>query len=124
MKLYQIPDIRLFWSRDSGFTRQFDTDYFHENIVYKVQRSYWKSKLPTLVILSITFQSISKFPQCINSLSFWLPEVGEYSENDFYDLVRSVGGDQVEQVTLVDDFTHPKTKRRSHCFELVISDSE
>ena len=45
-------------------------------------------------------QAISKYPQCINDLSFWLPSGGddEYSENDFYDLVRSVGGDVIEQV--------------------------
>ena len=31
-----------------------------------------------------------------------------YSENDFYDLVRSVGGDNVENVELFDTFFHPK----------------
>ena len=42
------------------------------------------------------------FPQCTNDLSFWLPLAAEGQEklspNDFYDLVREVGGDQVEQV--------------------------
>jgi phenylalanyl-tRNA synthetase beta subunit len=49
-----------------------------------------------------SFQSVSKYPQCINDLSFWLPSdsENEYSENDFYDLVRTVGGDVIEQVPI------------------------
>ena len=43
------------------------------------------------------FQPVSQYPQCSNDLSVWLPESG-YSAADFYDLVRSVGGDMVEQV--------------------------
>ena len=35
MRLYRIPDIRLFWSNDSGFTSQFNTDDHNNNIVYK-----------------------------------------------------------------------------------------
>jgi phenylalanyl-tRNA synthetase alpha chain len=36
-------------------------------------------------------------------VSFWLPSGGEeFSPNDFYDLVRSIGGDRVEQVTARD----------------------
>ena len=51
--------------------------------------------------LSFEFQSLSKYPPCVNNLSFWLPpgSAKEYSENDFYDLVRSVGGDIIEQVS-------------------------
>lgn len=50
-------------------------------------------------------------------MSFWIPD--DYNENDFYDLVRSVGGDVVEQVHLKDDFFHPKKQRRSHCYDMV-----
>ncbi|KAG9356065.1 hypothetical protein JZ751_000909 [Albula glossodonta] len=50
---------------------------------------------------------LSKYPPLLNDISFWLPE-GGYSENDFYDLVRSIGGDLVEKVSLIDKFTHPK----------------
>ena len=52
--------------------------------------------------LQVVYKAISKFPQCSNDISFWLPKhvSGEelFSPNDFYDLVRSVGGDLVEQV--------------------------
>lgn len=50
-------------------------------------------------------------------MSFWIPE--NYNENDFYDLVRSVGGDVVEQVYLKDDFFHPKKQKQSHCYDMV-----
>ncbi|GLD75129.1 phenylalanine--tRNA ligase, mitochondrial isoform X1, partial [Lates japonicus] len=53
-------------------------------------------------------------PPLHNDISFWLPESREgeagresFTENDFYELVRSIGGDLVEKVSLVDEFTHP-----------------
>ena len=56
-------------------------------------------------------------------MSFWLPTSGpeeeDYSENDFYDLVRSLGRDLIEQVDLVDEFVHPKSGRTSHCYRIV-----
>lgn len=33
-------------------------------------------------------------------------------------MVRSVGGDVVEDVKLVDQFTHPKTGRKSLCYRI------
>ena len=80
MRLYQIPDIRLFWSTDPGFLRQFDAG--------QVTTGDSKELAP------ITYKEVSKHPACINDISFWLPKTNEesYSENDFYDLVRSLGG--------------------------------
>lgn len=97
MCLYQIPDIRLFWSHDSGFLHQFKGNC-NDKVVYK---------------------RVSQFPQCINDLSFWLPDEQQYSNNDFYDLVRNIGGDIIEQVVLVDEFTHPKTGKKSHCYRII-----
>ncbi len=66
---------------------------------------------------------MSKYPQCSYDISFFLP--GDYgSPNDFYDLVRDVGGDLVEQVELVDDFTHPKTGKKSQTFRIVYRSME
>jgi len=105
MVLYSIPDIRLFWSRDSGFLSQFSGAGLDSKIVYK---------------------ATSKFPQCVNDISFWLPKVQEgdglFSPNDFYDLVRDIGGDLVEQVKLVDQFNHPKKGLTSHSYRIVYRD--
>ncbi|ELW71767.1 Phenylalanyl-tRNA synthetase, mitochondrial [Tupaia chinensis] len=49
---------------------------------------------------------LSKYPAVINDISFWLPSEN-YTENDFYDLVRTIGGDLVEKVDLIDKFEHP-----------------
>lgn len=42
----------------------------------------------------------------------------DFSENDFYDIVRNIGGDIVENVELFDDFVHPKTKRKSKAYHI------
>lgn len=98
MCLYKIPDIRLFWSNDSGFLNQFKVKSVNDKVVYK---------------------PVSVYPQCNNDISFWLPtEAGKYSSNDFYDLVRNLGGDIIEQVTLVDEFKHPKSGKVSHCYRI------
>ena len=76
MRLYDIPDIRLFWSKDSGFLTQFEGAEPNTCIKYK---------------------AVSQYPQCTNDISFWLPN-DSVSPTDFYDLVRNVGGDLVEQV--------------------------
>ncbi|XP_019881323.1 probable phenylalanine--tRNA ligase, mitochondrial [Aethina tumida] len=98
MCIHKIPDIRLFWSNDSGFLNQFNVGDINKNVIYK---------------------AISQFPQCKNDISFWLPEGVEFASNDFYDLVRSIGGDLIEQVTLVDNFKHPKTGKTSHCYRII-----
>ncbi|XP_054841504.1 phenylalanine--tRNA ligase, mitochondrial isoform X1 [Eublepharis macularius] len=96
MILYGIPDIRLFWSKDERFLKQFRVPCIDQKI---------------------TFQPFSKYPPVINDISFWLPSE-KYSANNFYDLVRTIGGDMVEKVDLIDEFTHPKTKRISHCYQI------
>lgn len=80
MRLFQIPDIRLFWSNDSGFLCQ-----FNENTPFREMK----------------YKAVSLYPQCTQDLSFWLPENVQHedlAENDFYDLVRNIAGDIVEQV--------------------------
>lgn len=96
MVLFDLPDIRLFWSKDQRFIQQFRVEDIHQ---------------------PISFQPLSKYPPLHNDISFWLPEI--FSQSDFFELVRTIGGDLVEKVTLVDDFTHVKTQRRSHCYRII-----
>jgi phenylalanyl-tRNA synthetase alpha chain len=44
--------------------------------------------------------------------------VAGFNNNDFFEIVRGVGGDLVESVVLVDEFVHPKTGRGSKCFRV------
>lgn len=83
MILYNIPDIRLFWSNDSGFLCQFDE---------------------TKTMNEMQYKPISKFNQCYMDVSFWLPDeynLETFPVNSFYALVRDIGGDIVEQVEYI-----------------------
>lgn len=72
MVLFDIPDIRLFWSEDERFISQFKDG--------KVTK----------------FQPYSKFPLCYKDVSFWLPkhpsneEIDAFHPNDVYE-VNSFG---------------------------------
>ncbi|ROT43271.1 phenylalanyl-tRNA synthetase [Sodiomyces alkalinus F11] len=110
MLLFQIPDIRLFWSRDERFSSQFTGV---SDDLSSLRR----------------FVSFSKYPACPKDVSFWLRPVSaaggnprtntqDFHENDVMEIVRDVAGDRAEDVRLVDDFTHPKTGRRSVCYRI------
>ncbi|KAJ2662341.1 phenylalanyl-tRNA synthetase alpha subunit, mitochondrial [Coemansia sp. RSA 1200] len=94
MLLFGIPDIRLFWSTDPRFTDQFQADHIN------------------------TFRPFSRHPVCPKDISFWIPNAGEFHENDVMDLVRETAGDLVEGVKLIDSFTHPKTGKESRCYRI------
>ncbi|KAL5511865.1 MSF1 [Sanghuangporus vaninii] len=106
MILYQIPDIRLFWSSDPRFLTQFKPGEI------------------------TSFKPFSKYPGSWRDVSFWLPGPkertmqGKFHSNDFCDLVRVVAGDLAEEVTLIDQFRHPKTSRKSMCFRIVFRSME
>ncbi len=94
MVLFQIPDIRLFWSEDERFWNQFQEGQI------------------------TTFRPYSKYPPCYKDISFWIHDLKSFHVNDVLDLTRQVAGDLVEQVELVDRFVHPKTQRESHCYRI------
>jgi len=109
MLLFSIPDIRLFWSQDPRFLSQF-------------------SSSPSKAVGR--FVPFSKYPACYKDVAFWLRSSSssaggglrsnsqDFHENDVMEIVRDVGGDLVEDVKLVDGFTHPKTGRKSLCYRI------
>ncbi|KAK0613757.1 phenylalanyl-tRNA synthetase mitochondrial precursor [Immersiella caudata] len=111
MLLFKIPDIRLFWSQDERFLCQFAG----------VSGNLDKLK---------PFVPFSKHPPCYRDVSFWLrstsPAGGntvtatthDVHNNDIMEIIRDVAGDIVEDAKLVDEFTHPKTGRRSMCYRI------
>jgi tRNA synthetases class II core domain (F) len=99
---YKIPDLRLFWSKDTGFCSQFE------------------GLLPND---DFTFKPFSVHPQCINDISFWLSPDHFWTLNDFFDLVREEGGDLIEQVKLIDDYTS-KEGKQSKCFRIIYRSHE
>ncbi len=99
MILYSVPDIRLFWSEDPRFHSQFEG---------------------TADDHVITFSPYSIYPPCFKDVSFWLPDTpgSIFSHNDVHEIVRSIAGDLVEQVEILDSFQHPKTNRLSQCYRI------
>lgn len=104
MLLFNIPDIRLFWSSDTRFLSQFSSSG-------PITR----------------FVPFSKHPACYKDVAFWLPTssssaggqtVAALHENDVMEIVRDTAGDLVEDVRLTDEFRHPKTGRKSMCYRI------
>jgi phenylalanyl-tRNA synthetase alpha chain len=97
MILFKIPDIRLFWSDDERFLKQFNSDG------------------------PITeFQPFSHYPSTHRDIAFWT--TAEFSENDFSEMVREYGDDLVESLSLIDTFT--KGDRVSKCYRIVYRSNE
>ncbi|KAF5831153.1 hypothetical protein DUNSADRAFT_13510 [Dunaliella salina] len=99
MVLFEVPDIRLFWSGDERFLRQFKAGD-----------------------LKTKFKPFSRYPPCTKDMAFWISP--EFSENNLCELVRSIGGDLVEEVTLVDEFHNPKKGKTSNCFRITYRSME
>src|SRR3989339_1608480 len=74
----ELPDIRLLWSDDERVKKQLKLDN--------------------------KFKEVSKFPGIIRDISFVVDK--SFTPNDYYDLVRDLGKDLVEEVKLLDTFTN------------------
>jgi phenylalanyl-tRNA synthetase alpha chain len=89
----------LFWSEDDRFLKQFAAGN-----------------------LGARFKPYSKFPPCYKDMAFWTSDA--FTENNLCELVRGIGGDLVEEVALIDAFTHPKTQRTSNCYRITYRSME
>ena len=92
MKLFKIPDVRLFWSEDNRFLSQFTEGQITE------------------------FQEFSKYPLCYKDLSMWIND--DYNPNDLYEIIREVGGDLIETVEDTMTYKDPKTQRTAKGYRI------
>lgn len=145
MLLFGIGDIRLFWSRDQRFLGQFSDAEGAGNGVGKEEgdgvspaggkiESEGRRKMDRGIKRFIPF---SKYPASPRDVAFWLPSPSPSSssttspsspsssspigvhENDIMETIRTIGGDLVEDVKLVDEFQHEQSGRRSFCYRIV-----
>jgi phenylalanyl-tRNA synthetase alpha chain len=75
-----LPDIRLLWSNDERVKKQLH--------------------------LGQNFKEVSKYPPITRDISFIVDS--NFVPNDYYDLIRDLGGDLVEEVKLLDTYKDPK----------------
>lgn len=105
MILFDIPDIRYFWTNDPRFMNQFK----HENI--------------------IKFIPYPKLNPITKDISFWIPDLEVNNENenfnwkninDFYEWIREVCDNNVADVCVLDKFYHSKKNKYSMTFRFTI----
>lgn len=94
MVLFEIPDIRLFWSKDSRFIDQFEAG--------KISK----------------FQPFSKHPPVYKDIAFWLDPKLASLKTELCQIVRDIAGLVIEDVSLLDEFIHPKTGLKSQCYRM------
>lgn len=105
MILFDIPDIRLFWTDDPRFLSQFTNSNIIKFKPYPTLKSitkdisFWINK-DEVVSLDTTFN--------------WL------NINDFYETIREVSNDTIKSVSVLDKFFHPKKLLYSMTFRLEI----
>jgi phenylalanyl-tRNA synthetase alpha chain len=76
----QLPDIRLLWSEDPRVTKQLK--------------------------LGQKFVEVSKYPAVVRDISFVVPNT--FVPNDYFDLVRELVPDLIEEVALIDKYENAK----------------
>jgi phenylalanyl-tRNA synthetase alpha chain len=75
-----LPDIRLLWSQDERVKKQ--------------------------LRMGNKYKEVSKFPPITRDISFIVDK--NFIPNNYFDLIRDLGGDLVEEVRLLDKYSNPK----------------
>ena len=75
-----LPDIRLLWSEDERVKKQLK--------------------------LGNKFKEVSKYPPVTRDISFVVKNT--FVPNNYFDLIRDLGGDLVEEVKLLDKYENPE----------------
>ncbi|MBI2452641.1 MAG: hypothetical protein HYV55_00150, partial [Parcubacteria group bacterium] len=99
MASMELPDIRLLWSQDERVKRQLK--------------------------LGNKFREVSKFPPITRDISFVVGK--SFVPNNYFDLIRDLGGDLVEQVELIDKYENAEKfgdNRMSYTYRIVYRSSD
>jgi phenylalanyl-tRNA synthetase alpha chain len=94
-----LPDIRLLWSEDERVKKQLK--------------------------LSQPFKEVSKFPPITRDISFIVKN--DFVPNNYFDLIRDIGGDLVEEVSLLDKYENAEkfgADKVSYTYRIVYRSNE
>lgn len=97
MASMSLPDIRLLWSEDERVKNQLK--------------------------LGTTFKEVSKFPPAIRDISFVVSN--DFVLNDYFDAIRDIGGDTMEEVALTDKYENEQkfgVGKTSYTFRITYRD--
>ncbi|MDO8495406.1 MAG: hypothetical protein Q7S32_02665 [bacterium] len=94
-----LPDIRLLWSEDERVKRQ--------------------------LVLGNKFKEVSKFPPITRDISFLVNK--DFVPNNYFDLIRDLGGDLVEEVKLMDKYENAEkfgADKLSYMYRIIYRSNE
>ena len=95
----ELPDIRLLWSTDERVKKQLH--------------------------MGTKFMEVSKYPPVIRDISFVVPKT--FAPNNYFDLVRDIAGDLVEQVGLIDEYENAEkfgADKKSYAYRITYRSSD
>lgn len=95
----ELPDIRLLWSEDERVKKQ--------------------------LRLGNKFKEVSKFPPITRDISFVVEK--DFIPNNYFDLIRDIGGDLVEEVALLDKYENAEkfgSDKISYTYRIVYRGNE
>jgi phenylalanyl-tRNA synthetase alpha chain len=95
----ELPDIRLLWSADERVKKQLH--------------------------MGTTFVEVSKYPPVLRDISFIVPKT--FAPNNYFDLVRDIAGDLVEQVELIDEYENAEkfgADKKSYAYRITYRSSD
>lgn len=95
----ELPDIRLLWSEDERVKRQ--------------------------LRLGNKFTEVSKFPPITRDISFIVAKT--FVPNNYFDLIRDIGGDLVEEVKLLDKYENEEKfgqEKMSYTYRIIYRSNE
>ena len=95
----ELPDIRLLWSEDERVKKQLH--------------------------LGNKFKEVSKFPPITRDISFIVSQ--DFVPNNYFDLIRDLGGDLVEEVQLLDSYENAEkfgADKKSYTYRIVYRSNE